>query len=624
MSHSLLLGLAAIIVLGMGAQWLAWRLKLPSILVLLVFGFLAGPVLGFLHPDALLGDLLIPFVSFSVAIILFEGGLSLRIRELSSIGRGLGTLVTLGVLTAWILGSLAAALILGLDPMLSALLGAILVVTGPTVILPLVRHVRPRGRVGPLIKWEGILNDPIGVMLSVLVFEVILAGGWENGSSTALLGLVKTLIPGAAIGLAGAVVVVLLIRFHRLPDFLQSPFVLMAVVAVYTASDLVMEESGLLSVTLMGIALANQRYVVIKHIIEFKENLRVLLLSFLFILLAARLEPASLRVLNPRSVVFLLVLIAVVRPAAVFLSTFGTGLTWREKVFLSWMAPRGIVAAATAPLLAYPLVGMGYRGADILVPQVFLVIVGTVALYGLTAAPLARRLGVAGGRREGCLVVGAHSWARSIAGALQRNGVPVLLVDSNRANLAAARLEGIPVHQANVLAESLPEELPMDDLGRFLALTANEEVNSLAALHFSEVLGRDEVYQLPMEEDDGEEAQDESLSRHLRGRMLFGADQTYRTLNRRFEAGAVVKSTKLSETFDYEAFRERYGDSARLLFVVDGGALKISVAGEKLSPRPGQAVIALVDEPPEEPGRKRDRDRKAGTSPAPPAASPGA
>jgi NhaP-type Na+/H+ or K+/H+ antiporter len=504
-------------------------------------------------------------------------------------------LVTVGVLITWVLITVAARFLLDLDLPLSVLLGALLVVTGPTVVIPLLRHVRPRGQVASLVKWEGILNDPIGAALAVLVFEAIVAGGWREGSAVALTGLAETLIGGVVLGLVGALVMLVLMRFYHIPDYLESSFTLMMVFVVYTASDMIQEESGLLSVTVMGIAMANQRKVAVQHIVEFKENLRVLLISSLFIFLAARLDPGSLRLLGWGSPIFLLFLIAVVRPLAVFGSTPGSGLRWQEKVFLSWMAPRGIVAAAVASVFAIRLEEAGYEQGRMLVPLVFMIIVGTVAFYGLTAAPVSRRLGISGGAPAGCLLVGAHSWARDITEALQKAGIPVLVADNNRGNIAAARLAGLPTYYGNILAESVPEQLPLEGIGKLIALTANDEVNSLAALHFAEVLGRREVYQLPGLETGGGASDPESLSRDIRGRLLFEPGATYSELSRRFRRGRIVKATSLSQEFDFEAFRARYGPDLLVLFVIEGEILKVAVADESLEPRRGQTVLALVE-----------------------------
>ena len=294
MSQLVLISLAGIIVLGIVAQLLAARLRLPSILILLIFGFLAGPVSGFLRPDELFGQLLFPFISISVALILYEGGLSLKVSDLPRVGGVVRNLVTIGALLTWGIGTVAAYLIFDLDFGLATLLGAVLVVTGPTVIGPLLRHIRPAGSVGSILMWEGIVIDPIGAVLAVLVFEAI-SGGGQGTTAHLSVTIVKTVVFGGGLGLLAAALLTLLIHRYWVPDFLQNAVSLMLVVAAFTGANVLQHEAGLLAVTVMGIALANQKYVDIKHIVEFKENLRVLLISSLFILLAARLQPSDLK-----------------------------------------------------------------------------------------------------------------------------------------------------------------------------------------------------------------------------------------------------------------------------------------------------------------------------------------
>ncbi len=592
MGQHLLIGLASIVVLGIGAQWLAWRLRLPSILLLLIFGFVAGPGTGFLDPNNLFGDLLLPLVSVSVAVILFEGGLTLRMAALREIGV-VRNLITIGLLVTWVIGTGAAHLFLGLDVGLAVLLGAILVVTGPTVIVPLLRHVRPRGQLGSVVRWEGILNDPIGALLAVLVFEAVLAGRFEGASAHAALGVLKAAFIGGTLGVLGAGVMILLLKRYWIPDFLQNPVSLMTVVTAFTVSNLLQAESGLLTVTVMGIVLGNQKTVPVKHIIEFKENLRVLLISVLFIVLAARLQIDDLRHISVSSLAFLAVLIFIARPAAVALSTLRSDLSWQERVFLSWMAPRGIIAAAVSSIFALKLAEAGHPQAGQLVPLTFLVIIGTVTIYGLTASRMARWLGVATPNPQGALIIGAHSWARDVASVLQEEGYEVLLVDTDRRNISATRLAGLPAFYASILSDSALDEIELGGIGRLLALTSNDEANSLAALHFIPAFGRSDVYQLPPE-GEGENGIDE-IPPHLRGRLLFGPHTTFTFFTSSFAAGAEIKKTGITEQFDYDAFRSLYGERAIPLFLVsEGGDLIVFTADNPPTPKPGQSLISLV------------------------------
>lgn len=592
MSQHILIAIASIVTLGIAAEWLAWRLHLPSILVLLLFGFMVGPFSGFLNPDVVLGNLLFPVVSISVAVILFEGGASLRIQDLRRIGGTVRNLVTIGALVSWLLGAAAAYYILQPGLAQALLLGAILVVTGPTVILPLLRHVRPTPRVGTTLKWEGILIDPIGAVLAVLVFEAVIAGGFQAATTVAILGLLKTVAVGTVAAVVGVGLLVLLIDRQWVPDFLQSPLALMIVVTAFAASNGVQPESGLLTATLMGVALANQKRVDVKHIIEFKENLRVLMISSLFIILAARLSIDDLSNISLREFAFLAALIFVVRPIVVGLSTVGSEFNWRERLLLSWLAPRGIVAAAVASIFALELAEAGFVGADRLVSITFLVIIATVAVYGLTAAPVARLLGVAAPDPQGVLIVGAHPWARAIATELNDEGVAVRLVDTNYNNIAQARMEGLPVYYGSALTEAALDSIDLEGIGHLLAMTSNDEVNSLTALHFSEVFGSGSVYQLPTEQ--SAKSSDKVVPRYLRGRFLFDQDADYWTLTARFDAGADIKTTNLTEAFDYQTFRQRYPDAIPLFLIGERGRLTVFTTTGPTDPPPGQRVVAIV------------------------------
>jgi NhaP-type Na+/H+ or K+/H+ antiporter len=593
--ESLLVGLAGVVILGVGAQWVSWRLKLPAIPFLLLAGFLAGSVTGFIDPDAMFGDLLFPVVSLSVAVILFEGGLSLDIAELKVIGSVVRNLVTVGVLFTWVAAAWLGYSVLDLDAGMAALLGAILVVTGPTVIVPMLRHIRPSVRVGSAIKWEGIVNDPIGVILAVLVFEVVVSGGVEQGAAHAAAGILKATAAGTSLGLLGAGLVVLLLKRYWVPDFLQSAVTLGVVLGVHSSSNFVQTESGLLAVTIMGSALASQKAVTIHRIVEFKENLRVLLISVLFIILAARLPLTNPAYTNPANLLFLVVLILVVRPVAVALSTLGSVLTWRERVFLGVLAPRGVIAAAVASLFALELAEAGFPSGEALAPITFVVIVGTVGVYGFAAAPVARWLKVASPNPQGQIVLGASPWARDIAHALQDQNIKVLLVDANWSNYAAAKSMGLNAHYGNVLSEHVMDEMELEGIGGLLAMTSNDEVNSLAVLHFRDVFGRARIFQLVREPAE-RGTRPRQIAPRLRGRLLFARDASYSTLAGRYERGFVVKQTGLTEEFDYDDFRSHYGETALPLFAVkESGELLIFDAEHSPSVKPGHTLISLVD-----------------------------
>jgi NhaP-type Na+/H+ or K+/H+ antiporter len=356
-------------------------------------------VLHLIVPNRLFGNLLFPLTSLAIALILFEGGLNLRIADLKQAGAAVKGLISVGAIVTWLAGALAGYLLLGLDFPIALLLGAILVVTGPTVIVPLLRQVPLTRRLAAILRWEGILIDPLGAMLAVLVFEAIFSDGIHEAIKFAFLGAGKTILLGGSLGILGAGLIVLLIKRRYIPDYLQIPVTLTVIVSVYATANLLRTESGLLAVTILGISLANQKTVAVGQIVNFFENIRVVLLSSLFTVLAARLSLNDLGyMLSWNSFAFLGLLILVVRPVAVALGTIGTGLSRQERIFLGLVAPRGIVAASVSSIFASQLQAAGVMQAERLEPVTFLIIIGTVTVCGLSAAPLAQRLGVSGSR----------------------------------------------------------------------------------------------------------------------------------------------------------------------------------------------------------------------------------
>lgn len=603
------IALALIAVGGVLAQWIAWRVKLPSILLLLLGGLLAGPVMRSiapgtpiaLDPDSLLGDLLLPLVGVSVGLILFEGGLTLSLHEVRSRRRTISLLVTVGALVSWIVTALTALLVLRLPFQVAVLIGAILVVTGPTVIGPLLAHIRPSGAVGPVLKWEGIVIDPIGVLLAVLVFESILIGQTDIMLLSIAKNIITTVVVGCGLGTVSAFVLLRLMEKYWIPDFLQNPFSLMLVVATFVLSNVIQTESGLLATTVMGVVVANMSKADMRHILEFKENLRVLLISGLFIILGARLDLAAVSELNGLAVAaFVLVLVLVGRPASVFAATIKSGLSVREKLFLCWMAPRGIVAAAGASIFSLALedqIASGrleLAGVGQIVPITFTVIIATVTFYGLTAPLAARILGVSDQNPQGVLIVGCSPWVRAIAAVLKKRNLTLLMVDSNRINVRAAKMEHLPAWQGSILAEYALRDLDLRGIGRVLALTPNEEVNTLALQRLSELFDTAGLYTLPLRAPKKKEEQKPTV-RGI-GRHLFDIEIDLETIESRFEKGWVIKATTLSQEFTFEDWRMLYGPNAVVMFVVSpAGNVAIMTAEREPAADSGSTIIGLVN-----------------------------
>jgi NhaP-type Na+/H+ or K+/H+ antiporter len=594
MSEQILIGLVSIIFFGVGAQWLAWRTNLPAILLLLIAGVAAGAT-GFLNPDAVMGDLFTPFISLSVGIILFEGGLSLRFSELKDIGSDVIKLVSIGVVVTLGLASVSAYYLFDMGPELAVLLGAILVVTGPTVIIPLLRQVRPTGQVSSVLKWEGIVIDPIGALLAVLVYEVIFTSSFGEATSLALGSIFKTVFFGTLVGLAGAGLIYWLLRRYLLPDFLQNPVNLMIVVVVFAISNMFQHESGLWATTVMGIALANQKSARIHHIVEFKENLRVLLLSALFILLAARVEIQELvAVLNWEIFAFLAMLILIARPLSVYLSTIGSKLNFKEKLFLCWMAPRGVVAASISSLFAIGLVENGYPEAEQIIPIVLVVIISTVAIYGLTAGKVAEWLGVKKPAPRGFLIIGAHSWARTIGEIIHNEGFKVILADANWSNINKARKLELNTYYGNVLGENANEDLNLDGIGKLLTLTPNDEVNALAVVRYNETFGTSEVFQLAPSTQLPKE--DREMPDSLSGRFLFESEVTYHTISEQTANGWEFKMIPVAEDFEQEEFEKTFLEHHLPIMLItdEEEAIPYSVDNQPV-PKANSRVLVLVN-----------------------------
>jgi len=583
--------LAAIGFIGISCHWLAWHVKLPAIIFLLLAGIIAGPVTGFIQPDKLLGDLLFPFISLGVAVILFEGGLTLRLHDIKGLGKPVINLLTLGVLLTGIISALAAHFLVGFSLNLSLLFGALMTVTGPTVIKPLLRTMRPKSEIAKILHWESILLDPIGALLTVLVYQFIVSAQPGHGLSYTFLAMTAA---GLASGIAGAFILAQLLRHHLLPHYLQNAFTLTLVLFVFTVSNSLHQESGLLAVTLMGMVLANIKNIDIDDILFFKESISVLLIAVLFIVLAARLEIAPLLNIGPTAIGLLLIILFVARPAAVFVSTLGTKLDWRTRTLLSWVAPRGIVAAAVSSLFAFRLEELGNEEVKLLVPLTFLVIIGTVFIQGTTARLLAKWLKVAEPDPHGVLIVGANNVARTLAKALDKLGFTTKLADTGWENVRAARMDGFDTYFGRIVSEHADRHMELIGIGKLLALSPHSTLNALACIRFKPDFGTGNIYRLQVSEESHAENQ-RVEHRSFSGRKLFGEKITHAMLASLISQGAEVRITTLSDDFDYSKYCELYQQQAIVLFTMDPqGKLYFFTVGDTIEPGPGWKVASLL------------------------------
>jgi NhaP-type Na+/H+ or K+/H+ antiporter len=600
--------IAGIGVVTIACQWFAWWVKLPAILFLLLAGILAGPVAGWLQPDELFGDLLFPFVSLSVAVVLFEGSLTLRFAEIRGLEQVVRRMVSSGLLVTWVVVALATYYLLAFPASLAVLFGAIAVVTGPTVIVPMLRTVRPNARISNVLRWEGIVVDPLGALLAVLVFEFIISDRAGAAWGHTLWTFARVVAVGLVFGIGSGYLMGLALRHHRLPEYLHNVAALALVFAVFALSDLVEAEAGLLAVTVMGMWLANMPGVNVGHILDFKESLSLMLISTLFIVLAARLDFSQVQQLGWAAAGVLAIIQFVARPLKVALSTRGSTLSWRERALLGWIAPRGIVAAAVAALFAFKLQAAGYPQAELLVPLTFLVIIGTVVLQSATAGLLARLLGVADPEPRGFLIVGANPIARVIAGALHTRGFATLLCDTSWANVSAARMHGLTAFYGSAVSEYADRRLDLVGLGRLLALSPQQEANVLAVHRYRREFGDKHLYVVGSDNGAGGSKQSASLPA---GYIAFGQDVTYGRLSAALAVGADIHETALSENFDFDDYYRRYYKKAIPLFAVDPrGKLHVFAVGRELRPGPGWRLLSLVEpdsgDGPDEPEQKDD------------------
>ncbi|RFN59209.1 cation:proton antiporter [Marixanthomonas ophiurae] len=503
--------LAGIIVLGILAQWVAWKFKIPAILPLILIGLFVGPISTLLSEDGqqwiqpiyngekglFPGENLFYFVSLAIGIILFEGGLTLRRGEITKVGGVIGKLISLGSTVTFIGAGVAAHYVFGLDWRISFLFSALIIVTGPTVITPILRNIPLKKHVSAVLKWEGILIDPIGALVAVLVFEFISVEGDAGYTKQALVEFGKIILIGFSFGISAGYALYFSIKRKFIPHYLLNVVSLSMVLMIFVLSDQFAHESGLLAVVVMGMFLGNSDLPSLKELLYFKESLSVLLISILFILLAANISIEDLLlVYNWKTAILLAVIIFLLRPLAVFLSTAGSSLKTNEKLFISWVGPRGIVAAGIASLFGTKLVNEGVPGAEYITPLVFAVVLVTVLLNAASARLFASAVGVFLKSSEGVMIVGASKVSRLIGTYLQKNNRHVVLVDTNRLNIERAKELGLEAINGNIYSDDLTDNIELNDVGYLLAMTGNDEINKQAILRYGSVFGENGSFRL--------------------------------------------------------------------------------------------------------------------------------
>ncbi|MGU3667235.1 cation:proton antiporter [Methylobacterium sp. A49B] len=590
MEHGVTTAVLCIVGGGIAAQVLAARLRIPAIVLLLGFGFLVGPMLGLLHPTRDFGENLRPLIGLAVAIVVFEGGLALDFRELRASGEGVLRLTAFALPVNFFLGTFAAHLVGRMMWGPAAVFGAILVVTGPTVILPLLRHARLERRSAAFLKWEAIINDPVGAILTAVVIEILVGVPHQAGENPVValtLHLAEGVMVAVALGVGSAFLVAFAFRRDLVSETLKTPVLLALALIAYVVPNLFMHEAGLIGATIFGIALANRHLPGIAELRRFKEALVVLLVSSLFVVLTADLDLGVLGKLSLPILGLTAAIVFLVRPVATWMATLNSDLSRRERVFVGWIGPRGIVAAAVAGVAGPRLNEAGYPGGDLIQPTVFAVIVATVILHGFSLGPLSRRLGLsAAAESQRLAVVGACPWATAMVVALHRAGVPVILIDTYPGALHAAQEAGVPTLQAELLSRHAEEGLADHPPDHLLAATRDELYNALVCTKLAPEIGRERVYQLAPSADHLLH-EDTGVSRDARGKVLGEGKTDFDTLAGYHDAGWQFEVVPAQS-----ALRS---DAIRLLIIKPDGAVEfISIDHEEAAIEAGDRLLAYA------------------------------
>ena len=590
MEGELLIKIALIGILGVGAQWIAWRTGRPAIVFLLAAGIIAGPVLQIFDPEAVFGDLRQPIIKLAVAVILFEGGLSLNLRDLSHAGSAVRRMILLGVPLGWIFCSMAVHYGTGLAWPISLLFGGILVVTGPTVIGPMLREINVPRRVGDTLKWEATINDPIGSLLAIIIYATITFEGSPFVQTGLVLGVLMASVVAGLLGLGLGLALTWAFPRGLVPEYLKAPVLLVAVISGFVVADTLQHESGLITVTVMGMVMANRPTFSMVALRRFKEDLSVLLISGVFVILSATLNWQVLERLQVEFLLFLFLLMFIARPLTVFISLLGSDMPWRERAFIAWIAPRGIVAVAITGLFALRLTELDVEGADALVPLAFTTAIVTIAAHGFSASAFARLLGIDRGPGNALMLIGVNQWSLALAEAMTKLGIRVVMTDSSKFASRMARKKELETHQGDMLDDEFRHNFDWLEFSQVAAVSDSDAYNALVCSELGPERGFSRVLQVAPDSQGGMTVP--------RGGTLFSDPVTIYDLQTHFAEGWRFSTTKLTEQFDFEQFIDRLWPGAAPLAVVrEDGSYELFSSLRTPQAREGDTVVSFV--PPE-------------------------
>ncbi len=597
------LAFATVGALGVGSQWLAWRLRLPAIVLMLAAGLIVGPGLGLLNPREQIGDLLQPMIAIAVAIILFEGGFTLDFAKLKDAATGVRRLVFVGAPLGWLLSSLALHLIAGLGWQASAVFGGIMIVTGPTVIAPLLRQARLAKRPAALLQWEAIVNDPVGALAAVLAFEIVVVSQTATSAGEAIWQVCMGIVIATALGLAGGLGIAHTFRRGQVPEYMKVPVLFVVVLTVFALSDAVLHETGLLAVTIMGIWIANARLPSYTEMRRFKEHATVLLVSGVFIILAAGTQLEALSGLDLRDVLAVVAVILVARPLSVLVALLFSGLPWRERLLVAFTGPRGVVLVAVAGLFGERLAALGLADGARIGPLAFALVAATVVLHGFTLTPLARLLGLTAAATPGVLLLGGSRFTVAFGAALRKLDLPVMIADPNQAHLRNARKAGVATFFGDILSEAADDRLDRVAYDKLLCATDNDAYNTLVATDLAPEFGRENVFQLePVRQSSHRHALPPTL-----GGQHLGKGHTFFELEARITEGYTFEIAKLTEGFGFREWRDHNPEAVVFADLGPQGTLRLLGPKDKPKATRGTSLVAFTPPPEHKAGGQEAR-----------------
>lgn len=594
MVSSILLTIMLIGFLGISSQWVAWRFRVPAIVVMSITGLIVGPVLGLINPEQDFGNLYDPIISVAVAIILFEGSLNLKFKELSGLGKPVFRIATIGAFLAWILGSLTAHYVAGLSWTVAFVIGGLFIVTGPTVIIPLLRQSKLKPRPAKILKWEGIIVDPFGVLLAVFAFEIITYFTATDPNGKALLLFFAVAFLAIIFGIICGRFISWLFDYGLIPEFLKSPVVFVTVILCFTVVDELMHGTGLLSVTAMGMTLANMKTTSVADMRNFKEDISILLISAIFIMLTASLKVDTLlHMFSPNIIGYVLLMMFAVRPLSIFLSTIGSGLSFNEKALVGWIAPRGIVALTVSSYFASVLLDAGYEDASILLTLTFGLVFFTVVAHGFSIGWLAKKLNLSMEGKPGVLITGSNLFTVELSLSLKKANYPVMIVDNSWERLAGARKSGVPFYYGSLLSEQTEYNLDTIPYEYLIASTVSHSYNALICTTFMPEYGRANVFKVSPYEETASGPSD-PLDQ-IGGRILFDEDVSISDLNDKINKGYIFRQTRITNQYSYEQYVAEKDDSTVFLYVItSSGELKFYSERMRTVPGAGDLIVSLT------------------------------